>query len=34
MYDERIGKTEGEKEEDEEVVHVERKAKKREKGGD
>ena len=39
MYDERgednerIGRREGEKEEDEEVVHVERKAKKREKGG-
>ena len=40
MYDERgednerIGKIEGEKEEDEEVVHVKRKAKKREKGGE
>ena len=40
MYDERgednerIGKIEGEKEEDEEVVHVEKKAKKREEGGE
>ena len=40
MYDkrgednERIGRIEGEKEEDEEVVQVERKAKKREKGGE